>query len=124
MVKDRVSSNDVTHRGIEGTESNHAYIAHIINSAMVAAVDPDSPELKHLRALWMIESPEEREQRIACERPAWSMNGIMPNGGLKDLKWSMGQVRLVRWLCIDIAAVTNVDYSAAETLFTTRWTTS
>jgi hypothetical protein len=69
----------------ESTEPQHPYIGYRINSAMVSAADPESPELERLEALWRYETVEDKENRLSCERPVWSMNGVIPNGGLKDL---------------------------------------
>lgn len=69
----------------ESTEPMQSYIGHRINSAVVSAVDPESPGLAHLEALGRVESETEQRDRVRCERPVWSMNGVMPNGGLEDL---------------------------------------
>ena len=69
----------------ESTEPMQSYIGYRINSALVSALNPESPELAHLEALGRVESDTEQRDRIRCERPVWSMNGVMPNGGLEDL---------------------------------------
>jgi len=66
----------------EWAEPRHPYIGYQIKHSMISAVDAESPELERLEALW---KNEWDTSRGGCDRPVWSMNGVIPNGGLIDL---------------------------------------
>ena len=69
----------------EPTEPDHQYIGRRIKSALASGKDPESPEVVRLEALWMYDTAEDKNERLNCEEPIWRMNGVIPNGGLKDL---------------------------------------
>jgi len=69
----------------EPTEPGHQYIGYRIRSFLISGANPESPELERLEALWRYETIEEQNDRLSCERTVWSMNGVIPNGGFKDL---------------------------------------